>query len=48
MKSGGGTPGQSYDVNISVVFGRAHPTADQIAAADAELARLHLPDWNSG
>jgi hypothetical protein len=43
----GRAPGQRYEVDISVLFGRAHPTPDQLAAADAELARLHLPDWTS-
>jgi hypothetical protein len=43
----GRAPGQRYDVDISVLFGYPHPTLDQLAAADAELARLHLPDWTS-
>jgi hypothetical protein len=41
----GRVPGQEYNVDIFVLFGRNHPTADQIAAADVELARLKLPDW---
>jgi hypothetical protein len=44
---GGRAPGQSYEVQISVLFGRNHPTSDQLAAADAELARLELPDWSA-
>jgi hypothetical protein len=43
----GRVPGQQYNVDISVLFGRNHPTAEQIAAADAELARLKLPDWSA-
>jgi hypothetical protein len=43
----GRASGQKYDVEISVFFGRPHPTADQIAAANAELARLRLPDWTA-
>jgi hypothetical protein len=43
---GGRVHGQSYEVSIWVFFGRNHPTAEQVAAADAELARLNLPDWN--
>ena len=43
---GGRATGQSYDVDIAVFFGRNRPTRAQIAAADAELARLKLPDWN--
>jgi hypothetical protein len=43
----GGVPGQSYDVDISVLFGRPHPSEGQLAAADAELARLNFPDWSS-
>lgn len=41
----GRTPGQQYNVDIFVFFGRNQPTDEQIAAADAELARLKLPDW---
>jgi len=44
---GGRAPGQRYSVEVSVTFGRQHPTADQLAAADAELARLQLPDWTA-
>jgi hypothetical protein len=44
---GGVPPGQHYNVEVMVLFGRS-PTPDQVAAADAELARLHLPDWGSG
>jgi hypothetical protein len=29
------------------MFGREHPTPDQFARANAELARLNLPDWTS-
>lgn len=43
----GRVPGQRYGVNISVYFGRSRPTRAQLAAADAELARLELPDWTS-
>ena len=41
----GRAPGQRYSVDVEVIFGRLHPTPDQRAAADAELARLQLPDW---
>jgi hypothetical protein len=44
---GGRAPGQRYSVDVSVIFGRMHPTRDQLAAADAELARLRLPDWTA-
>jgi hypothetical protein len=44
---GGRVPGQRYDVGIAVFFGRLHPTPDQVAAADAELARLDTPDWSA-
>jgi hypothetical protein len=43
---GGRMPGQMCGANISVFFGRPHPTPEQIAAADEELARLVLPDWS--
>ncbi len=42
----GRVPGQQYELGILVFFGRSHPTAEQISAADAELARLKLPDWS--
>jgi hypothetical protein len=42
---GGRVSGQPYEVQISVLFGRNQPTEDQIVRADAELARLKLPDW---
>jgi hypothetical protein len=29
------------------MFGREHPTADQFVRANAELARVRLPDWTS-
>jgi hypothetical protein len=45
--TGGRVPGQSYDVDISVMFGREHPTPDQFARANVALARLQLPDWTS-
>jgi hypothetical protein len=44
---GGRVPGQRYSAHVSVFFGRPHPTHDQLAAADAELARLTLPDWSA-
>ncbi len=44
---GGHVPRQHYDVNINVLFGRKPPTRAQVAAADAQLARLNLPDWAS-
>jgi hypothetical protein len=43
----GRAPGQAYDVGITILFGRAHPTDEQLAAADAELDRLNLPDWET-
>jgi hypothetical protein len=43
----GREPGQLYRVGLAIFFGRNHPTPDQIAAADAELARLKLPDWTA-
>ena len=44
---GGRVPGQRYDVDIAVFFGRLHPTPGQIAVADAELVRLQTPEWSS-
>ena len=44
---GGRAQGQRYSVEVFVIFGRAQPDAAQLAAADAELARLHLPNWTS-
>src|SRR5262249_6729152 len=35
----------NYDVTIWALFGRAHPTDEQLARAQAELDRLDLPDW---
>jgi hypothetical protein len=43
----GRVPGQKYEVDVLVFFGRGHPTPDQIAAVDVELARLKLPDWSA-
>lgn len=43
----GRAAGQHYDVDIYVMFGRNQPTDAQIAVADAELARLKLPDWSA-
>jgi hypothetical protein len=34
-----------YDVSVSVFFGRANATAEQLARAQGELDRLHLPEW---
>jgi len=45
--TGGRMPGQDYDADVSVLFGREHPTPDQLARANAELARLDLPRWPS-
>jgi hypothetical protein len=45
--TGGRMPGRDYDVDVSVLFGREHPTAEQFARANAELARLDLPRWPS-
>jgi hypothetical protein len=45
--TGGNVLGQNYDVGISVMFGREHPTPDQFARANAELARMRVPDWTS-
>ncbi len=36
-----------YDVEIWALFGREHPTPEQLARAQAELDRLQLPDWPS-
>jgi hypothetical protein len=36
-------PGR-FDVTIWIFFGRAHPTREQLDAAQAELERLHLPN----
>ncbi|HEX9416889.1 MAG TPA: hypothetical protein VF895_09320 [Gaiellaceae bacterium] len=43
----GRVPGQQYNVDVFVLFGRNHPTDAQVAAADAELERLKLPDWSA-
>jgi hypothetical protein len=45
--TGGRVAGQDYDADVSVLFGREHPTAEQFARANAELARLELPRWPS-
>jgi hypothetical protein len=42
----GRAPDQEYNVDITVFFGRPHPTRSQIARANAELERLRLPDWS--
>lgn len=34
-----------YDLQLWAFFGRAHPTAEQLARAQEELDRLQLPDW---
>jgi hypothetical protein len=34
-----------YDVEIWALFGREHPTPEQLARAQAELDRLELPRW---
>ena len=36
-----------YDVEIWALFGREHPTPEQLTRAQAELDRLQLPDWPS-
>ena len=38
---------RDYDVEIWALFGREHPTPEQLARAQAELERLQLPDWPS-
>ena len=43
----GRAAGQTYLVEVLILFGRSTPSADQIDAADAELARLKLPDWSA-
>jgi hypothetical protein len=35
----------NYSAGMWVLFGRAHPTQDQLDRAQAELDRLRLPDW---
>jgi hypothetical protein len=35
----------NYDVEVWALFGREHPTPEQLASAQAELDRLKLPDW---
>ena len=37
-------PGR-YEVNVRIYFGRADPTQEMLAAAQAALDRLRLPDW---
>ena len=45
--TGGRVRGGAYDADVSVLFGREHPTDEQFARANAELARLDLPRWAS-
>jgi len=44
---GGRVPGQRYDVDIAVFFGRLHASPGQMRVADEELKRLTFPDWSS-
>lgn len=42
-----GWVGEQYSVDLWIFYGRAEPTADQRARAQAGLDRLDLPDWGS-